>query len=97
MAHAGSGQFQEQIGRPEGRDGNGSDSQESLAGALKGYWRDADWLLCTDGWWRPVEPCTFPLVDGAPGRLGRLRGYGDAINSQVAKEFIAAYIEATKQ
>ena len=31
-----------------------------------GFWRDADWLLCRDGKWRPVEPGTFPLVDGLP-------------------------------
>lgn len=35
-----------------------------------GYWRDADWLFCRDGKWRPVEPGTFPLVDGVPVDLG---------------------------
>jgi DNA (cytosine-5)-methyltransferase 1 len=29
-----------------------------------GFWRDADWLLCRDGKWRPVESGTFPLVAG---------------------------------
>jgi len=29
-------------------------------------WRDADWLFCRDGKWRPVEPGSFPLVDGLP-------------------------------
>ncbi len=57
---------------------------------LNGFWRDADWLLCTDGRWRPVEPGTFPLASGTPARLGRLRGYGDALNAQTAKEFIEA-------
>lgn len=33
---------------------------------VNGFWRDADWLLCRDGKWRPVEPGTFPLVDGLP-------------------------------
>ena len=28
-----------------------------------GYWRDADWLGCTDGKFRAVESGTFPLVD----------------------------------
>ncbi|HBY1784207.1 TPA: DNA cytosine methyltransferase, partial [Klebsiella pneumoniae] len=61
---------------------------------VNGFWRDADWLFCRDGKWRPVEPGTFPLVDGAaarmgrvePGvarvassnRVGRLKGYGNA-------------------
>ncbi|EPL0394436.1 DNA cytosine methyltransferase [Enterobacter ludwigii] len=77
---------------------------------VNGFWRDADWLLCRDGKWRPVEPGTFPLVDGAAARLGRvepgvarvassnrvgrLKGYGNAINAQAAAEFIRAYLEA---
>lgn len=76
---------------------------------VNGFWRDADWLLCRDGKWRPVEPGTFPLVDGASARLGRvesgvarvassnrvgrLKGYGNAINAQAAAEFVRAYME----
>ncbi|MCL5535722.1 DNA cytosine methyltransferase [Enterobacter kobei] len=76
---------------------------------VNGFWRDADWLLCRDGKWRPVEPGTFPLVDGAAARLGRvesgvarvassnrvgrLKGYGNAINAQASAEFIRAYME----
>lgn len=75
---------------------------------VNGFWRDADWLLCRDGKWRPVEPGTFPLVDGASSRLGRvepgvarvassnrvgrLKGYGNAINAQAAAAFIRAYM-----
>ncbi|MDR4741866.1 DNA cytosine methyltransferase [Klebsiella pneumoniae] len=75
---------------------------------VNGFWRDADWLFCRDGKWRPVEPGTFPLVDGAaarmgrvePGvarvassnRVGRLKGYGNAINAQAASAFIRAYM-----
>nr|DAW02650.1 MAG TPA: Cytosine specific methyltransferase [Caudoviricetes sp.] len=75
---------------------------------VNGFWRDADWLLCRDGKWRPVEPGTFPLVDGAAARLGRvepgvarvassnrvgrLKGYGNAINAQAAAAFIRAYM-----
>ncbi|WJN74409.1 hypothetical protein OH687_29285 [Burkholderia anthina] len=43
------------------------------AGPTNGFWRAADWLLCRDGKWRPVEPGTFPLVDGAAGGVGRVR------------------------
>ena len=76
---------------------------------VNGFWRDADWLFCRDGKWRPVEPGTFPLVNGAAARLGRvesgvatvassnrvgrLKGYGNAINAQAAAEFIRAYME----
>ncbi|HEI2281821.1 TPA: DNA cytosine methyltransferase [Escherichia coli] len=75
---------------------------------VNGFWRDADWIFCRDGKWRPVEPGTFPLVDGAAARLGRvepgvarvassnrvgrLKGYGNAINAQAAAEFIRAYM-----
>ncbi len=53
-----------------------------------GFWRDADWLYCRDGKWRPVEPGTFPLAHGAPARVGRLRAYGNAINAKAAQAFI---------
>ena len=52
----------------------------------------ADWLFCRDGKWRPVEPGTFPLAHEAPARVGRLRGYGNAIDAVVAEEFYAAVI-----
>ena len=76
---------------------------------VNGFWRDADWLFCRDGQWRPVEPGTFPLVArfakslghgksslramAGRNRTGRLKGYGNAINAQAAAEFIRSYIE----
>jgi DNA (cytosine-5)-methyltransferase 1 len=63
------------------------------AGPTNGLWRDADWLLCRDGKWRPVEPGTFPLAHGAPARVGRLRAYGNAINAEAACAFIEAVME----
>lgn len=59
-----------------------------------GFWAEADWLLCRDGEWRPVEPGTFPLADGHPGRVGQLRAYGNALNAEAATEFVRATIEA---
>jgi DNA (cytosine-5)-methyltransferase 1 len=56
-------------------------------------WTEAEWLPCRDGKSRPVEPGTFPLAHGLPARVGRLRGYGNAIVPQVAAEVIAAYME----
>ena len=34
----------------------------------------------------------FPLADGIPARVGRLRGYGNAINPYVAAAFIESYL-----
>ena len=58
------------------------------------FWSACDWLPCRDGKARPVEPGTFPLAHGVPARVGRLRGYGNAIVPPVAAEFIKAYKEA---
>lgn len=59
-----------------------------------GFWSDADWLGCRDGKFRPVESGTFPLANGIPARVGRLRGYGNAIVPQVAAEFVKAFMES---
>jgi DNA (cytosine-5)-methyltransferase 1 len=82
--------------RPESEHGAGLASAyripEHGPGPTDGQWEDADWLLCRDGKWRPVEPGTFPLAHGAPNRVGRLRGYGNAIVAPQAEAFIRAYM-----
>ena len=47
---------------------------------------------CQDGKTRriPIEPALFPLAHGVPGRVGLLRGAGNAIVPQVAAAFIMA-------
>jgi DNA (cytosine-5)-methyltransferase 1 len=75
-------------------DRDGLPGEIDTAGPVNGFWRDADWLSCTDELWRPVEPGTFPLADGVASRMDKLRAYGNAINAQAAKEFIAAYMSA---
>lgn len=37
---------------------------------------------------------SFPLTHGAPGRVGRLRGYGNAINAEAARIFIETAMES---
>jgi hypothetical protein len=59
---------------------------------LNGFWRDADWLLCRDGLWRPVEPGTFPLAHGVPARVGKLRAWGNSIVPEVAAEVIREWM-----
>ncbi len=88
----------------EGFAGNGdraagwTDENRSTAEAGSGasHWSGANWIACTDGKVRPVEPGTFPLAHGIPGRVGLLRGYGNAIVPQVAAEFIKAYREGER-
>jgi DNA (cytosine-5)-methyltransferase 1 len=58
------------------------------------FWADADRIACSDGKARPVEPGTFPLAHGIPARVGRLRGYGNAIKPPLAQVFIEAYLDA---
>ncbi len=73
-----------------GNDGNqlDADVKDGRPSATNGHWRDADWLFCRDGKWRPVEPGTSPLAHGAAARVGRLRGYGNAIVAQAAQAFV---------
>lgn len=59
------------------------------------FWSGADWLGCRDGKFRPVEPGTFPLVNGVPARVVRLRGYGNAIVPQVGAQFIRNFMVGT--
>jgi DNA (cytosine-5)-methyltransferase 1 len=89
--------------RLEGFTGNERDGNQSgriraehagpttAAGILGGFWSNAEWIWCRDSKYRPVEPGTFPLAHGATNRVLKLRGYGDAINAEVAKAFIESY------
>lgn len=62
-------------------------------GASNVLGRAADWIFCRDARWRPVEAGTFPLATEAPSRVGRLRGYGNALDAVAAREFIAGYLD----
>ena len=50
-----------------------SDSRATMRpSATNGHWRDADWLFCRDGKWRPVESGTSPLAHGAADSLANV-------------------------
>jgi len=63
------------------------------------HWSNTVWHPCKDGKARriPAEPALCPLADGIPGRVGLLRGAGNAIVPQVAAEFISTYIEVLNE
>jgi DNA (cytosine-5)-methyltransferase 1 len=69
---------------------DGADQCAPRPASVVSVWSDCDWIPCRDGKARPVEPGSFPLAHGIPARVGRLRGYGNAIVPQVAAVFIAA-------
>ncbi len=75
----------------------GTSGGDNATNSHHGFWSDADWLGCRDGKFRPVESGTFPLANGISARVGRLRGYGNAIVPQVAAEFIKAFMGALNE
>jgi DNA (cytosine-5)-methyltransferase 1 len=98
LADAAGGQHITGSARADQRAMAGSDGALQAAprptGPTNGHWADADWLFCRDGKWRPVEPGTFPLVNGAPSRVGRLRAYGNCINAKAGEIFIRSVMES---
>lgn len=88
-----SGQKQRKEGHAEEcRDSGERQLANRSTDATNGFWRDAYWLYCRDGKFRPVEPGSFPLAHGISNRVGKLRGYGNAIVPQVAQAFIESYL-----
>jgi DNA (cytosine-5)-methyltransferase 1 len=60
-------------------------------------WGDYDFVAGLDGRLRRIEPGTFPVADGVPGRVGKLRAYGNAIVPQVAQAWIEAYMSSAAE
>lgn len=73
-----------------GRDGHREFQGLSIPDKTNGFWLNPDWIAGHDGILRPIEPGAEPLAYGAPGRLGRCRGYGNALCAEAAKHFIQA-------
>lgn len=64
----------------------GPDGSQLRPGPTNGFWGAPDWLHCRDGRWRPVEPGTFPLVDGLAQRVVRGRDSSEPVDAQRSAE-----------
>ena len=69
----------------------------------KGFWEDCEWVVCRPDKpngkhkRRPIEPGSFPLVDGAATVVGPgLRGYGNALCAPQAEAFVKALKEVLR-
>jgi DNA (cytosine-5)-methyltransferase 1 len=73
----------------------GSPSRKTAISRSNSFWSSAIWHQCRDGKARRIspEPALFPLAHGLPGRVGLLRGAGNAIVPQVAQIFIQSVMD----
>lgn len=88
-----SGRRERQREEPEHRQPMQTNQGAGWPRPVNDFWRAADWLQCTDGKWRPVEPGTFPLAYGLANRVGKLRAYGNALCAPQAIEFVKAFMD----
>lgn len=83
-------QYGGQYGQQQG-DSRGLPDSLRDQGQIAARWFDVDWLLCRnpagEPSWRPVESGSFPLAHGVPGRMGKLRAYGNALDAETATGF----------
>jgi DNA (cytosine-5)-methyltransferase 1 len=77
------------IAREDARAGSGGGG----GGHASSFWSNAIWLTGADGKARRAEPSIPLLAHGIPGRVGRLRAYGNAIVPPLAAEVIRAFMD----
>lgn len=81
-------------GREQRSDNQAAGHRQAAAAASRGSaWDSAGGIVGHDGKARRIEPSIRLLAHGVPGRVGRLRAYGNAIVPQVAAEVIGAYMD----
>ena len=73
--------------------------QEPAHAYLANFWSESAPVLCRDGKLRsiPAEPSLFPLADGVPGRVGTLRGAGNAIVPRAAAVFVEEFLASAQE
>lgn len=96
LADAHSDGLQERIGDGRIQPGERRTSARKAAELSGNAWGDYTLTPCRDGKTRRIKSGLEPLVDGLPGRVGLLRGYGNAIVPQVAAKFVTAFCDITR-
>lgn len=79
--------------RPKAPGWDAAGFSETAGGGKPGGGNDDSWVGCADGKARRLKPGITPLAYDVPGRVGLIRGYGNAIVPQVAAEFVSAFME----
>lgn len=70
-----------------------SGAQRNVWPMENGPWEDVEWVGGGDEGKFRIKPGLSLLAHGLPDRVGRLRGYGNAIVPQVAAQFVGAFLE----
>ena len=86
----------EHDGPPTVNEPEGTQNERRLLESERPSWASIEWLPCADGKARPAphaQSGIHPLADGVPGRVGRLRGYGNAIVPQAAQVFVESVMD----
>jgi DNA (cytosine-5)-methyltransferase 1 len=73
---------------------NKSGRSQIPAGGLRAVGGEFDWVVGADGKSRRIKPGIRLLAHGVSNRVGKLRGFGNAIDPRPAAAFIAAAAEA---
>jgi len=83
-------------GDGDGRNEPRRDETQKAGPVAATSWDDYELIPCGDKKTRRIESGVCPLADGVSGRVGLLRGYGNAIVPRVAAEFVRAFMEVKK-
>jgi DNA (cytosine-5)-methyltransferase 1 len=75
------------------QEGHGPTDRRGMRSHSPSFWSDAIWAGGSDGKVRRIEPCIPLLAHGVPGRVGKLRAYGNAIVAPLAAEVVKALME----
>ena len=75
------------------REGGKKGEQLPEPGPARSAWSGAVWLTGADGKARRTKPGIRLLSHGIPGRVGQLRGLGNAIVPPLAAEVLKAFLE----